>query len=71
MVAGAHAQHLLGIVDLVACAWRAAQASVVVELVVGADGAVLAIEEGVGGRAVLALLVEDIVYLLLGAVLAG
>lgn len=42
----------------------------VVVLVVGADGAVLAVEVGVDGGAVLALVTEDVVDLLEGTVFA-
>lgn len=70
MIIRAYALHGNVVVYLAIGAGGALVSGGVVVLVVGADGAVLAVEVGVYGRAVLALVTEDVVDLLEGAVFA-
>lgn len=70
MISGALALHLCGVVHLAACAGCAAVRCCVVVLVVGADCAVLSVEVGVYGWAILALSVHNVIDLLVRAGLA-
>lgn len=70
MVPRALALHSCRVVHLAACAGRAAVRCCVVVLVVGADCAVLAVEVGVYGWAVLALSMDNVIDLLVRAGLA-